>query len=241
MRKRWTPLSNLRDWLYTVYFNFHYLPFHQAKLLPIRFHKPQFVNLQGRVRIEGDVWKGMITLGEHQHGAFPDGGFMFENNGGEIVFRGRVNIGGNSGFSIGKYGKLEMDGFTNCIQGLKVVCYHHIHVQSGCRFGWDVLMMDTSMHPLKHMDGSFTGTGVAPVVLSHHTWISTRCMVSPGAATAPYTVVAANSMLNRAFDESYVLLAGSPAVVKKRGVFRDMGDDMIDYSKYSILGESGEI
>ena len=55
-------------------------------------------------------------------------------------------------------------------------------------------------------------------------------MVMPGAATAPYTVLAAGSLLNEKFDESYVLLGGTPASVKKRGVYRDMDDDAIDYA-----------
>lgn len=227
--------TRLRNWLWSVYFNFHYLPFHQAKLLPIRFHKPKFINLAGKVRISGRVWKGMITLGEHQHGLYPDGGFIFENNGGEIVFDGRINIGGNSAFSIGKYGKLVMEGSLNSITGLKIVCYHYIHIHENCRIGWDVMMMDTSFHPLKSMDGAFISKGVAPIILSHDTWISTRCLVTQGAKTAPYTVLAANSMLNKAFSEPYVLLAGSPATIKKRGVYRDMGYDMIDFSKYSLI------
>jgi hypothetical protein len=55
-------------------------------------------------------------------------------------------------------------------------------------------------------------------------------MVMPGAATAPYTVVAANSLLNKRIEESYVLLGGSPAAIRKRGVYRDMDDDSIDYA-----------
>lgn len=235
MRKMWTPISDFKDWLKSVYFNFHYLPFHQAKLLPIRLHNTKFVNLKGKIRIEGKVTKGMIKLGTYLHGGYPDGGFMFENNGGEIVFRGRVTIGANSCFSIGEYGLLEISGPTVCVQGLKLICYHHIQIDEHCRIGWDVLMMDTGFHPLKYMDGSFTGKGVAPVKLGHHTWVSTRCMVSPGAQTAPYTIVAANSLLNKAFDESYVLLAGAPAKLRKRGVYRDMTDDRIDYSKYSLI------
>jgi acetyltransferase-like isoleucine patch superfamily enzyme len=179
----------------------------------------------------------MIKLGYFQHGGYPDGGFMYENNGGEIVFKGAITFGGNSSFSIGKYGRLEIGDSTGSIEGFKVVCYHHIQIQNNCRIGWDVLMMDTSFHPLKNMDGTYTGTGVAPIIIGHDSWISTRCLVCPGAAMAPHSVLAANSMLNKSFDESYVLLAGSPATIKRRGIYRDMSDDRIDFEKYSILGK----
>lgn len=237
MLKRKSPLTYIRDMLYSAYFNFHYLPFHQAWKLPIRFHKPQFVRLKGKVRIEGPIHRHMIKLGYFQHGGYPDGGFMYENNGGEIVFKGAITFGGNSSFSIGKYGRLEIGGSTGSIEGFKVVCYHHIQIQNNCRIGWDVLMMDTSFHPLKNMDGTYTGTGVAPIIIGHDSWISTRCLVCPGAAMAPHSVLAANSMLNKSFDESYVLLAGSPATIKRRGIYRDMNDDRIDFEKYSILGK----
>ena len=232
------PITYLRDILYSVYFNFHYLPFHQAILLPIRFHNPKFVSLKGKVRIEGKVWRRMITLGDYLHGGYPDGGFIFENNGGEIVFKNNITIGANSSFSVGQYGLLEITGPGGCIEGLKIACYHHIKINEQFRIGWDVLIMDTSFHPLKNMDGTFANTGVAPISIGHHSWISTRCIVFPGASIAPYTVVAANSLLNKAFDETHVLLAGSPAKIKKRGVYSDFEDDRIDFSKYSVLPTS---
>ncbi len=202
------------------------------------FHKPKFISLKGKVKIKGPVHRGMIKLGYFLHGGYPDGGFMFENNGGDIVFEGSICIGANSSFSIGKHGLLEISGPTGSIEGLKIVCYHHIQIEENCRIGWDVMMMDTGFHPLKNMDGTFTGSGVAPVVIGHHSWISTRCLVFPGAKTAPHTVLAANSMLNKECEESYVLLAGSPAKIIKRGVYRDMDDDRIDFSKYDIRSEN---
>ena len=85
MLKRRNPIVFLKDLLYSIYFNFHYLPFRQAVRLPILFHNPTCVTLKGQVRIEGKVARGMIKLGYYFHGGYPDGGFMFENNGG-ILF-----------------------------------------------------------------------------------------------------------------------------------------------------------
>lgn len=39
----------------TIYFNFHYLPFKQAILLPVFFRKPQLLTLKGKVIIQGGV------------------------------------------------------------------------------------------------------------------------------------------------------------------------------------------
>lgn len=73
--------SKIRSKLWTIYFNFHYLPFKQAIRLPIVLHKPNFVKLNGTIRIEGPVTKGMIELGRHLNILYPDNGITFENLG----------------------------------------------------------------------------------------------------------------------------------------------------------------
>lgn len=220
----------LRSIVPSIYFNFHYLPFRQAIRLPFLFVRPQFGALKGTVRIEGPVRTGMILMGNRRTGLYPDSGIMFENGGGECVFRGGVRIGSASAISVGEHGVLEIGDDVICNAALKLVCFHGVTIGNRVRFGWETLVMDTGFHRLKKRDGEFCNFGVAPVILSHDTWVSTRCMVMPGAATAPYTVLAAGSLLNKKFDESYVLLGGTPASVKKRGVYRDMDDDAIDYA-----------
>ena len=223
-------LSDCRSWLYSAYFNFHYLPFRQAVKMPIIFHKPRFIKLGGSVRIEGEVRRGMIKLGHFLNSLYPDNGIAFENHGGEIVFNGITDIGGgNTAISIGAKGRLDIGKNFFATTGLKLVCYHRIRIHDSVRCGWEVMMMDTGFHRLKDMDGNFISDGYAPIELGHHTWVSTRCMVMPGSGTAPYTIVAAGSMLNKKFTESYVMLAGSPAKIKKTGIWRDFGDDRIEY------------
>ena len=215
--------------LLSVYFNFHYLPFRQAIHLPISLHKPRFIKLNGTIRIEGPVKRGMIKLGQCMNILYPDKGITFENLGGEIVFRGCARIGGCSAISVGHNGRLELGDGVLSTAALRLVCYHHISLHDNVRLGWETVVMDTAFHRLKNTDGEFVTSGYGPIELNHHTWVSTRCMVLPGATTAPYTIVAANSMINKKYDESYVMMAGSPASVKKRGIWRDFSDDEIDY------------
>lgn len=228
----------LRSIVPNIYFNFHYLPFRQAIRLPILFIRPRFGALKGTVRIDGSVRTGMILLGNQRTGLYPDSGIMFENGGGECVFRGGVRIGSASAISIGEHGRLDVGDDVICNAALKLVCFHRITIGNRVRFGWETLVMDTGFHRLKNRAGEFCSAGVAPISLAHDTWVSTRCMVMPGAATAPYTVVAAGSLLNKKFDEPYVLLGGSPASVKKQGVYRDMDDDAIDYASCTAVGKS---
>lgn len=43
----------LRSLPQTVWFNFHYLPFHQAVHLPILLYKPHFIESKGTLQIQG--------------------------------------------------------------------------------------------------------------------------------------------------------------------------------------------
>lgn len=222
-------LSVLRYIIPTLRFNFHYLPFRQAVKLPILLYKPRLLNMKGTVSIEGPVHTGMIKLGFEYAKLYPNAGIQFENGGGKVIFEGEALIGGSSFISIGTHGCLRLGArFANNAQ-LRIACYHSITVGYRTGFGYDVLMMDTNCHRMKNEDGEFVSSGVAPIVIGEYNWIGTRCMVMPGAHTAPFTTVAANSLINRTFTESRIIVAGSPAVIKKRGIWRDRDDDQIDY------------
>ena len=105
----------LRSLPASVYFNFHYLPLRQAVKLPILLYKPRFLELKGTVRIEDDnIRTGMIKLGFPTVSLYPNSGIMFENHGGEIVFKGRTKIGNASSISIGGKGRVETERLSVC-------------------------------------------------------------------------------------------------------------------------------
>ena len=222
-------LSVVRYIIPTIRFNFHYLPFRQAVKLPILLYKPRLLNLKGTVSIEGPVHTGMIKLGFEYAKLYPNAGIQYENGGGKLIFEGEAQISASSFISIGKYGCLRLgDDFVNNAQ-LRIACYHSITVGKRTRFGYDTMMMDSNFHRLKNEAGEFVNTGVGAIVIGNYNWIATRCMVMPGTHTQDYTIVAANSLINRTIDESKVIVAGSPATIKKRGIWRDMDDDQIDF------------
>lgn len=51
--KIWNRRRDLRSLPYSIYFNFHYLPFRQAVKLPILLYKPKLLKLKGIVKIGG--------------------------------------------------------------------------------------------------------------------------------------------------------------------------------------------
>ena len=110
LKRVWRGRRILRYILHSVFFNFHYLPFHEAVKLPILLYKPKLLKLKGTIKIkqEDKIGFGMIRLGFPEVSLYPNTGIVFENYGGTVVFKGQCCIGNNSYLSIGPKAIVEI-------------------------------------------------------------------------------------------------------------------------------------
>ena len=214
----------------TLWFNFHYLPFSQAVRLPIFLYRPRLVRCRGKIRIEGPVRTGMIHLGAPTVSLYPNDGIMYENHGGTVVFSGHCMLGNHSFLSIGESGEVYF-GDTFRATAVKIACYNRIRIEPNVRIGWECVLTDTDFHALtvENEDGTLSrSAGSMPVRIGHDSWIAMRCMIFKGTVLPPRTVVAAGSLLNRAYDvPEKTLLGGQPARCLRHGVYRNLADDRI--------------
>lgn len=223
-------LQILRSIHKTIYFNFRYLPFKQAIKLPILLYKPKFIKCKGKIVIESnDIHIGMIQLGFNRANAYPHSGIYWENNGGTVTFKGITSIGNNSFVCIGPNAQLTFGNSFNATTSLKLICWYKIYFDYNVRLGWENMVLDTSFHRLKNMDGEFINKGYGSINIAHDTWIATRCTILGGTDIQPYTVVATNSLLQKKYDKTHILLGGSPAKIIKEGVWRDLHDNAVIY------------
>lgn len=212
-----------------VYFNFRYLPFKQALVLPILLYKPKLLRMKGKVTIESNRIKtGMIRLGCYNVSLYPDAGIVWENHGGHVIFKSSCSIGNASAISIGQKGKLYFGtGFHS--NSLKIACYKSISIGDYVRMGWDCLIIDTNFHRTKRINGE-ASPAFGSIRIGKNNWIGLKCTVMKGTETPDYTIVAGNSVINKKYDiPEYSLIAGSPAKLKFTGIYRDLADDDIDY------------
>lgn len=224
LSKIWKNWWCLRSLPYTIFFNFYYLPLKQAVHLPIVFYKPKFVKCKGRVIIQSDKVKcGMICLGKRICSIYPDTGFSYENNGGTIIFRGGALIGNDSFISVNANGVLTFGHRFECNAALKCACHNKITFGADVSLGWDCFVIDTDFHRLIHLNSdSKKSIAYGEVSIGDGCWIATKVSVHKNTMLPNYCVVAAHSLLNKKYEvPSYTLLAGSPAVVKQTGVYRD--------------------
>ena len=215
----------------SMYFNFHYLPFKQAIKLPILIlSKSHIEKCKGEIKIIGDVRFGMIKLGHNFHVNRPNTGFFYCNYGGTIIFRGTCQIGYAASITIGNKGVLDIGDDFLASYGMKLYSYHSIKIGTGVRCGWDCLLMDTSFHTVKMLDGTHN-RGYAPIVLGSNVWLGTGCIVLPKSKLPNYCIVAAGSKIHKDYSlfPSYIMLVVEPLSIIKTGVYRDLKDDKCQY------------
>jgi len=222
-------LAVLRFLIPNIYFNFHYLPFRQACRMPIVFYKPHFGMLKGSVKLLGKVKFGMILMGFDGVVIYPNNGIRFQNAGGHIVFKGPCSFGNNTAIAVGKRGKLIVGRNVRSSAGLKIACQHSITLGDNVRLGWEVLMTDTDFHKVTYTDGRPSPKGYAPIRIDDNCWLGFRSTIMKGTTIKDHCIVSAHSLCNKEYPESYALLAGQPAEIKRTGVYRDINNDTIVY------------
>jgi len=229
-------LWQLRSLPYTLYFNFHYLPFKQAIKLPILLYKPTLLRCAGSVKINANKIKyGMIRLGHNKCSIYPNTGIAFENNGGTIIFEGTCLIGRDSYISIGANATVSFGNRFECNAALKLASHYKMIFADDVSFGFDCFVVDTDFHQLSCISSSMNIKDekiapYGPVLIGKGCWIGAKCTLLKNTVLPAFCVVGCSSLLNKKYDiPQYTLLAGIPAVCKKVGVYRNRDDDEIKY------------
>lgn len=225
-------LRQLRCLPYTLYFNFHYLPFKQAIKLPIILYKSSLIKCKGRIIIESNkIWHSMIILGKHTCSIYPNSGITYENNGGTLVFKGKCLIGSDSFISIGPKATVSIGDNFECNAALKLVSHYKIDFANDVSIGFENFIVDTDFHRLSCVENQFTKDlhkAYEAIQIGESCWLGSKCCTFKGTFLPDFCVVASCSMLNKKYNvPSYTLLAGIPATVKKNGIYRNRKNDKI--------------
>lgn len=207
----------------SIIFNFRYLPFKKAKHLPILLRKPKLHLAKGsRVIIQcDDVYFGMIKLGYNGVSIYEDSGINLDLCG-KIIFHGPCMIGNQTRFSVGDNGVVEFGRYFYNSAALKIVCYSQIIFENNVDVGWNSVIMDNDFHQIKIGREGEPLPLTKEIIIGHHSWLACNCTVMKGTVVPPYSIFAANSLLNKDYSElpEHTLFAGIPAIPKKEDVWR---------------------
>lgn len=222
----------LRALIPSICFNLKYLPFKQAKKLPILVYKMHLLEKKGKIVIESEqIHKGMIQLGFPRAATFPNSGITWRNRG-KIVFKGNCLIGGDSFVIIGKQGTLILGDDFKATASVKIISECSITFGNHARFGWGGIIMDTNFHPLFDMEKKVFKKAFGPIVIGDCNWFGLQCYIMHGVQTPERCIFGARSVITRGGHyESFCVHGGSPIRVLSRNVMRDYDNDLItDYT-----------
>jgi len=220
------------DWISTLRFNFHYLPLNQAIKLPFFLYKSKLIAMKGKVTLQTDKIKpGMVKLGIQMVNIYYEKvGFVWENQGGEIIIKGRGELGAGSAVSIFNSGNLIIGEHFHCTSNFKIIVTNSINLGCHFRAGWNTLMMDTDFHSFYNITKNEYSVKSAPIIIGDYTWIGNGCLILKGTILPKYSAVGARTILNKNINvPSFSLIAGNPAQIIRSNIIYDL------YVKYYNL------
>ncbi len=124
-----------------------------------------------------------------------DGEIIAEN----ILLYPGVRLWANKG------GTLSIGNGTYLNRGAEVIAWERVEIGRDCMIGWDVVIMDTDLHPVgdRPMENK-------PVVIGDHAWIGCRSIVLKGVTIGEHAIVSAGAIVTKDVPP-YTIVAGHPA------------------------------
>ena len=203
----------------TIYFNLRYLPLRQAIHLPIWLATNVRIRnmYRGGIVIDASTRTAMIRIGFHQVDAICIYSLKTILNipkPGKLIFKGEAHIG--HGAIISCVGGVMTVGDNFAVSGsTSFVCYKEITIGRDVQFAWDSLVMDSDAHKIYDQEGGRMNED-RPVIIGDKVWLACQNTVLKGTVIGNNCVVGANSLINKAYTEDGVIIAGNPARVVKK-------------------------
>lgn len=210
--------QNRYNRLFTWYFNIKYLPWKQAKYMPIAFygHPRLLADEHQQIEIQTDkVWGGMIKINQTNESPCTSGGDIeLVLKGKKIVFRGPATIGAG--------GKWVFYGNAEVVFGANILINNQVMIGScqSVEIGDNVVIAhqcqiyDTDFHFMYDYRSAAVKNQCAAVRIGTNVWLANRVSVLKGACLPDGAIVTAGSLVNKDFsaEESATVFAGIPAV-----------------------------
>ena len=206
--------------LYTIYFNYKYLPFNQAKYLPIIFYKNSYATISngGKIILANEMLreKKKVKIG------YPTFDFEYQCEKTHLnINSGTLYINGGLEFRRGCI--IDIRGIASFGDKVRFAprCRLRIHNAISCgndvAFSHETQVFDTNFHYMEPEDSQGFYPISKKVVIGTRCWISNRCTVAPGAVLPNNTVVASYSLVNKDFSSlsPNSLIGGIPAKLIK--------------------------
>jgi len=207
-----------------IYFNFHYLPFHQAKHLPIWVKFRNGVRHKfntGIIKIESETISfGMIELGVLQYYEEKEG--IFFANYGTLIFKGAAHISNGCDIQVYDHAKLTIgDGVG--MSKTKITCAKEIEIGRGTFIGVGTKFIDSDFHPIIDIFGKCYLNPSQSIRIGEYNWLGADVLVTKGARTPNHCIISARSVINKKYKipECTIINNATGQEVIMEGYIRD--------------------
>jgi len=211
--------------LYSIYFNYKYLPMHQAKHLPIIFYKNAYAKIShgGKIILSDD----MIARKCKVYIGVPVLDFEYQCEKTFIsIYYGTLIIDGK--FEMRRGACINVKGNLKCGHDVlfgprsRVRVYNEIILGNHVRIAHETQIFDTNFHYMEKIENPGFIPISKPVYIGSYCWIGNRSTLNLGTILPDYTIVASNSLVNKDFSSlnPYSIIGGIPAKFLKEGYTR---------------------
>jgi acetyltransferase-like isoleucine patch superfamily enzyme len=203
--------------LKTIFFNFKYLPFKQAIMIPIKVSNNVYLlKIGGQLILDCPIQSEMIRIGYGDVGIFDKKASrsIWEVYG-TVIFKGHALIGHGSKLSI--RGTLILGNGFHITAESAIVAFNRIEFGDNCLLSWDTLIMDTDFHTIKDKMDTIVNPS-EPIVIGDKVWIGCRCLILKGAIIPNNCVIGANALVSKRLEKENAIYGGQPARIVKEDI-----------------------
>lgn len=205
----------------SFYISLKYFPLKDAVKLPIMVrYNTVLLGLKGKISNSGGAKFAMLKVGFGNVGVF-DKKYertMLQISGTIELSDKKVCFGHGSRICVYPSGVLKFNGEFNNSTSMTIICSDRITFGDRVLSSWDTLVMDTDLHETENPVTKEVYPSSSPVVVGDNTWICARSVILKGSRLPNGSILSSASVLTKKYDEEYVMLAGSPAVIKKHNI-----------------------
>ena len=195
----------------SYYFCFKYLPYEQAKKMPIFLDVPiKVYDLQkGRMMITGNVKSRQIWFGQGVAGLANKPTCIEVQNGGTVVFNGSAHFSKGCVIRVDSGAKLSIGDMVGINCNCFIRCGKSITLGQGLLMGWNNEISDSDGHDV-WVDGALQDN-CKPISIGKHVWITSYVKIGKGVDIADNCIVAKGAVVTRDFHLPNTLIGGVPA------------------------------
>lgn len=129
----------------------------------------------------------------------------------KIIHKGGMLVAKNCQFysgvrlEIGENARLEIGNGTYLNRNTLIVCEKRIIIGKNCKIAWDVVIMDSDLHPMNSEP-----IVNKPVFIEDDVWIGCRAIILKGVTIGKGAIIAAGSVITKNIPP-YTVWGGAPA------------------------------